>query len=369
MKSCSCNSSSAALPYQGEGADMHMQVKNTFLHWSLADEDQFGSIDSFTRAQSEPARGRPSLDSLLASSEAASVIQIPVESASQDTADTSTSGPSDAELRQLQRRIAETSMSSLQKNKRIQSSGSVSTMAPPDLMSDCEDASFAAMVSNMPKVSSSGSVSSMASYVCFEEAPEEERGQAPSLLHSAVGPILEEESCGNRPYQGPRVASARDGSKAEFCHNLVPKTLDLAKEFSKTAAQGPPTTLMIRHIPNRYTQREFIRELDGLGFSDTFDFLYLPMDKGTQCNVGYAFVNFIDPRWALRCMEVFQGYVFVKYRKSKNKIAAVSIAHIQGFEANVRYYENTAVNTAVRTRQQRGPLIIPGGGRSLVDCA
>jgi len=348
--------------------NMHVQVKNSFLHWSLADEDQqdhFGSIDSSTRAHSEPARWRPSLDSLLASSEDTSIIQIPVESEfKEDTLDTSTSGPSDAELRELQRRIAETSKGSLQKNKRIQSSGSVSTMAPPDLMSDCEDASFAAMVSSMPKVSSSGSVSSMASYMCLEEAPEEG-----GLLHSAVDPILEEESSGNRHYQGPRVASARDGSKVEFCHNLVPKTLDLAKEFSLVAVQGPPTTLMIRHIPNRYTQREFIRELDDLGFGDTYDFLYLPMDKGTQCNVGYAFVNFTDSCCAQRCMEVFEGYIFMKYRKSKNKIAAVSVAHIQGLEANVRYYENTAVNTATRTRQKRGPLIIPGGGRSLVDCA
>lgn len=354
---------------------MLVQVKNTFLHWRLADEEEkHDGVDSLPRAHSEPARGRPSLDSLLASSEDTSVIQIPVNAptliiqipvnAPKDTPDTAISGVSDAELRQLQRRIAETSMSSLQKNKRIQSSSSVSTMAPPDLMSDCEDASFAAMVSDMRKVSSSGSVSSMASYMCFEELPDEG-----GLLHSGVDPILEEESPANRSYQGPRTASARDGTKVEFCHNLVPKTLDLAKEFSKTAVEGPPTTMMIRHIPNRYTQREFVRELDGMGFGDTYDFLYLPMDKGTQCNVGYAFVNFTDSCYAMRCMEVFQGYVFLKYRKSKNKIAAVNVAHIQGFEANVRYYENTAVSTAVRTRQQRGPLIIPGGVRSSVDCA
>jgi len=74
-----------------------------------------------------------------------------------------------------------------------------------------------------------------------------------------------------------------------YRHSHVPKSGNFVQELSK---QGV-TTLMLRNIPNRYTQAELISELEGLGFgSGSFDFFYLPVDKGTSSNVGYAFVNF-----------------------------------------------------------------------------
>lgn len=50
-------------------------------------------------------------------------------------------------------------------------------------------------------------------------------------------------------------------------------------EFSKKTITSPPTTMMIRNIPNRYTQREFVRELDQLGFAGTYDFMCLAKAK------------------------------------------------------------------------------------------
>ena len=66
----------------------------------------------------------------------------------------------------------------------------------------------------------------------------------------------------------------------------------------------------IRNIPNRYTQRELISELEDLGFAGTFDFLYSPLDKGTMSNVGYAFVNFKSHEYASKCIEAFHNYRF-----------------------------------------------------------
>eukprot|EP00434_Breviolum_minutum_P016149 symbB.v1.2.014230.t1/scaffold1035.1/size234022/6 len=334
---------------------MLASVKNTFLHWTAeaaipevktrsrsADTQPNGSVDDacaerLNQLLKVPERRRELLKPLGPSER--------LENASQDGEKSSSArAPSVEELRVLQRRIAEISglpaeSSGESLKKRILSSSSVSTMA-----SEAEEIR-PTKAGNMSKARSSGSVCSMCSDLFLEE------GQ--------IAPIMEE--------QGPSVASAKDGSKAEFTHNQVPKNVNLAAEFSKKRFQSPPTTMMIRNIPNRYTQREFIKELDDLGFAATYDFLYLPIDKGTLCNVGYAFVNFSEPHDAERCSEVFHNYVFQRYRKARGKIAAVSVAHLQGLEANLQHYQNSAVNMAPRIKQ-RGPLIIPRGTVASTIC-
>ena len=67
--------------------------------------------------------------------------------------------------------------------------------------------------------------------------------------------------------------------REDYQHGQVPKTVDLQKQF-ETTFEGAPTTLMIRNIPNSYTQRELLKELESLGFAKAFDFLYMPVDKG-----------------------------------------------------------------------------------------
>jgi len=162
------------------------------------------------------------------------------------------------------------------------------------------------------------------------------------------------------PQQNEQKKPQKDYRHAEhqkdYRHAHVPKTVDLAEEFSKQEGEIPKTTLMIRNIPNRYTQCELIQELGDLGFTETFDFLYIPLDKGTMSNVGYAFVNFLTPVWAQKCMAAFEGYRFRRHRHTSGKIATVSVAHLQGLEANVKHYQRTAVNNA-RLKQRR-PVIM-----------
>jgi len=86
-----------------------------------------------------------------------------------------------------------------------------------------------------------------------------------------------------------------------------------------------------------------VEELDSLGFQSEYDFLYLPMDKSTQWNVGYSFVNFKGPSVAKRCADEVTGHVFRCYDHGSGKVAQVAIAHIQGLEKNLAYYSNTAV--------------------------
>mmetsp|Transcript_59932 Transcript_59932/g.128630 ORF Transcript_59932/g.128630 Transcript_59932/m.128630 type:complete len:458 (-) Transcript_59932:87-1460(-) len=172
------------------------------------------------------------------------------------------------------------------------------------------------------------------------------QSQSPSQSPS---PASQERSAHSPTSNGPMP-------KDYYRHGYVPKNLNLEEEYKNTSTVGPPTTLMIRNIPNRYTQRELIMELEDLGFAGTFDFLYIPLDKGTMSNVGYAFVNFVHHSWAEKCMTVIKNYRFKRHRKISGKIASVSVAHIQGLEANLAHYEYAAVNTA--KLKQRRPVIM-----------
>jgi len=303
--------------------------------------------------------------------------------------------PTVDELRALQRRLAEVTAKPSDKtshHKRVQSNSSLSTMA-----SESEDLTPWATPS-LRHALSSGSVSSLVSEMLEDAQVEEGTEFGPIFeedLQVAAGesndvdgaieelaktqqdnelrmqteqrqtPVEQQRSDQPREQSGramvmkeSRFPNDTDKFDKEFSHSRVPKNFNLAEEFSRSNHEDPPTTMMIRNIPNRYTQRELIRELEGLGFAGSFDFLYVPIDKATMCNVGYAFVNFVDHSWALRCMQTFDGYPFKKFRKARGKIASVSVAHIQGLEANLRHYENSAVNGAVRSRQQRSPMLM-----------
>lgn len=192
--------------------------------------------------------------------------------------------------------------------------------------------------------------------------------ESPASRHASPGQSSE---CGytspGSMFRRMSPLSCAGGGSQEYRHGHVPRSVDLAQEFmlKSSASSAPPTTLMVRNIPNRYTQRELITELEDMGFAGTFDFLYMPLDKGTMSNVGYAFVNFVDPVDAAECLELFQKYHFKRHRKISGKVAAASVAHIQGLEANLAHYENAAVNTA-KLKQHR-PVVMANISRKLTD--
>lgn len=142
----------------------------------------------------------------------------------------------------------------------------------------------------------------------------------------------------------------------DMSHSQVPKNVNLVDMYNCSDTNEPPTTMMIRNIPGRYSQNDLMLELQDLGFASTYDFLYLPMDKGSAANVGYAFVNFVDASHAVKCKELFDNHRFLRYQRSSRKVASVSVAHIQGLEKNLRYYEKTAVNMAKEKR--RRPVVM-----------
>lgn len=147
----------------------------------------------------------------------------------------------------------------------------------------------------------------------------------------------------------------------------VPKEVDLhsasAQQHQGGFCEEKVTTLMLRNIPNKYTQSVLLQEIDNMGFAGTYDFFYLPMDVHNRSNVGYAFINFVEPFDATRCTQAFSNYKFPRYHSKK--ICAVSPAHIQGFEKNVQHFKHRAVMNA-RDNQYR-PIVLRGGQKIELD--
>lgn len=130
-------------------------------------------------------------------------------------------------------------------------------------------------------------------------------------------------------------------------------------DFAPPCGEAPPTTMMIRNIPYQYEQHELIEELDRLGFEGSFDFFFAPRDYGTKRMLGYAFVNFVDAAWALRCNQLLDGHTFLKHQqKTRKKTAKVSVAQRQGLEANIGDYEKAATTQrALKKRHLCGPWV------------
>jgi hypothetical protein len=87
------------------------------------------------------------------------------------------------------------------------------------------------------------------------------------------------------------------------------------------------TTLMIRHIPNKYTKELMLETIDE-DFEGKYDFFYLPIDFKNNCNVGYAFINFKK----LEDIEPFHNRFNNKGwgRFNSEKICEIKYARIQG---------------------------------------
>eukprot|EP00629_Pelagomonadales_sp_RCC1024_P017145 CAMPEP_0119262610 /NCGR_PEP_ID=MMETSP1329-20130426/2275_1 /TAXON_ID=114041 /ORGANISM="Genus nov. species nov., Strain RCC1024" /LENGTH=581 /DNA_ID=CAMNT_0007262271 /DNA_START=49 /DNA_END=1794 /DNA_ORIENTATION=- len=107
-----------------------------------------------------------------------------------------------------------------------------------------------------------------------------------------------------------------------------------------TAGLDPRTTLMVRNIPNKYTQRAVLEEID-VKFARTYDFFYLPIDFKNKCNVGYAFINLVEPKDALALFEEFNGRRWTCFRSGK--VCAITYARIQGKHMMIERFKNSSL--------------------------
>jgi len=151
--------------------------------------------------------------------------------------------------------------------------------------------------------------------------------------------------------------------KGEAVATPDPPGSKAAGSESKTTLDPPVngTTIMLRNLPNRYSQELLLELLDMQGFARKYDFVYLPMDFRNGVNLGYAFVNLCQHPDALKAIETFQG--FENWPFESSKVCEVSWANpYQGLDDHVERYRNSPVMHH-STPEEYKPMVFKNGVR------
>ena len=98
---------------------------------------------------------------------------------------------------------------------------------------------------------------------------------------------------------------------------------------------------MLRHIPNRYTYQNLQEEINFV-CKDKYGLVYLPIDLENNCNLGYAFINFINPLHIVRFYEMFKSRKQLYFNSFKE--CDLCFAKFQGKTGLTLKYEKNANN-------------------------
>lgn len=142
------------------------------------------------------------------------------------------------------------------------------------------------------------------------------------------------------------------------------KTTERSKQWSASKAStqttdADQTTVMLRNLPNDYTRDMLMALLESQGFSGCFDFVYLPFDFKKCAGLGYAFMNMINNKEAVRAMTDLPG--FKDWKLKSNKVLQVTWSTpLQGLSANIERYRNSPVMHP-DVPEQFKPLLLKDG--------
>lgn len=118
------------------------------------------------------------------------------------------------------------------------------------------------------------------------------------------------------------------------------------------AARNDVTTMMLRNVPKHLSQADLVSELNTSGFTQAFDFCYLPRHFESPENRGYAFVNFVTPANALMFQRAWQNRE-IRTVGCAPALISVSHADVQGLQANMKKW------CGPRLRRIRNPSLLP----------
>jgi len=126
------------------------------------------------------------------------------------------------------------------------------------------------------------------------------------------------------------------------------------------ASKDLRTSVMIKNIPNKYSQHLLLEAIDK-DFHGKYDFFYLPIDFKNKCNVGYAFLNFLSPLGIIQFHALFSERKWELFNSSK--VCEVTYGRIQGRSALIRHFQASSVMSHEDARVK--PVILPLFSKSL----
>ena len=104
---------------------------------------------------------------------------------------------------------------------------------------------------------------------------------------------------------------------SDFSKNMI--NIEKIIQFKDTR-----TTLIIRNIPNKYDISLLIKELNK-NFENKFYIVYLPFDIQRNSNLGFGFINFVNPIHILLFCEEFIGKKWNISNSQKDVILLIQI--------------------------------------------
>nr|GME11488.1 protein terminal ear1 homolog [Ipomoea batatas] len=175
------------------------------------------------------------------------------------------------------------------------------------------------------------------------------RDAANALVH------MNRKEINGKPNRG-RAATGKPWRKSlvgEGGNEKDPRFLINEEEIIKESdCRDSRTTVMIKNIPNKYSQKLLLNMLDNHCIhcneqiapadhhpTSSYDFVYLPIDFVNKCNVGYGFVNMTSPEAAWRLYKAFHLQTWEAF--NSRKICEVTYARIQGIEALKEHFKNS----------------------------
>jgi hypothetical protein len=123
-----------------------------------------------------------------------------------------------------------------------------------------------------------------------------------------------------------------------------------------TAGEDKRTTLMIRNIPNKYTQQMLLAEINQ-NHHGHYDFFYLPIDFKNKCNMGYAFINFMESTDIVSFYQEFNDQKWTNF--NSEKVCAISYARLQGKQAMILRFQNSSL---LEKHESYRPLVFVSNG-------
>ncbi|KAG2218291.1 hypothetical protein INT45_000973 [Circinella minor] len=176
-------------------------------------------------------------------------------------------------------------------------------------------------------------------------SPEQHSSSTESTLHQQLQQYNRNSHSTIHPMKSrsftPSSTSRRSGSSTRYeltsSYSYQDNTFDIHRVRNGTDIR---TTFMIRNIPNKYTQ-EMLKECIDATHSGTYDFLYLRIDFQNKCNVGYAFINFVDVNSVITFARERVGKRWNRFNSEKR--CSISYANIQGKQALIEKFQNSTV--------------------------